>query len=102
MIPTLSTPLNLPSGTTLPNRIIKAAMSEGIADAHNDATPRLETLYRRWAQSGAGMLLTGMFRSIVITWNGRAMSFSTPRRTLPRSAPSRRRGPAPAIICGCS
>lgn len=59
MIPTLSTPLKLPSGTTLPNRIIKAAMSEGIADAHNDATARLETLYRRWSQSGAGMLLTG-------------------------------------------
>lgn len=34
-------------------------MSEGIADANNDATPRLETLYRRWAGSGAGMLLTG-------------------------------------------
>lgn len=59
MTATLSTPLKLPSGATLPNRIVKAAMSEGIADANNDATPRLETLYRRWAQSGAGMLLTG-------------------------------------------
>lgn len=59
MTPTLSTPLKLPSGVTLPNRIAKAAMSEGIADAHNDATPRLETLYRRWSESGAGMLLTG-------------------------------------------
>lgn len=55
----LSSPLQLPSGTVLPNRIVKAAMSEGIADSRNDATPRLETLYRRWSGSGAGMLLTG-------------------------------------------
>jgi 2,4-dienoyl-CoA reductase-like NADH-dependent reductase (Old Yellow Enzyme family) len=55
----LASPLRLPNGITLPNRIVKAAMSEGISDANNDATPRLETLYRRWAQSGAGMLLSG-------------------------------------------
>ncbi len=55
----LSSPLALPCGATLPNRIVKAAMSEGIADANNDATPRLEALYRRWSASGAGMLLTG-------------------------------------------
>jgi 2,4-dienoyl-CoA reductase-like NADH-dependent reductase (Old Yellow Enzyme family) len=59
MTATLSTPLPLPGGATLPNRIVKAAMSEGIADANNDATPRLETLYRRWSESGAGMLLSG-------------------------------------------
>jgi 2,4-dienoyl-CoA reductase-like NADH-dependent reductase (Old Yellow Enzyme family) len=34
-------------------------MSEGVADADNNATPRHETLYRRWSESGAGMLLTG-------------------------------------------
>lgn len=58
-MPNLSSPLTLPSGVILPNRIVKAAMSEGIADPHNDSTPRLERLYRRWAGSGAGMLLTG-------------------------------------------
>ena len=38
----LGTPLNLPCGATLPNRLAKAAMSEGLADADNqaDATAR--------------------------------------------------------------
>ncbi|HEX7760024.1 MAG TPA: NADH:flavin oxidoreductase/NADH oxidase family protein [Caulobacteraceae bacterium] len=56
---TLAQPLRLPSGAVLSNRIVKAAMSEGMADANNHATPRLNTLYRRWAGSGAGMLLSG-------------------------------------------
>jgi len=34
-------------------------MSEGIADANNHSTPQLEALYRRWAGSGAGLLLPG-------------------------------------------
>jgi 2,4-dienoyl-CoA reductase-like NADH-dependent reductase (Old Yellow Enzyme family) len=34
-------------------------MSEGLADSGNHSTPRLETLYRRWAGSGAGLLLSG-------------------------------------------
>ncbi|HVJ55303.1 MAG TPA: NADH:flavin oxidoreductase/NADH oxidase family protein [Aliidongia sp.] len=55
----LSTPLDLPCGARLPNRLVKAAMSEGMADAANRATPRLATLYRRWAGSGAGLLLSG-------------------------------------------
>lgn len=55
----LSTPLELPCGAVLPNRIVKAAMSEGMADVRNHATPRLVALYRRWAASGAGMLLSG-------------------------------------------
>lgn len=55
----LASPLVLPCGAVLPNRLCKAAMSEGMADADNRATPRLEALYRRWAGSGAGLLLTG-------------------------------------------
>ncbi len=55
----LSQPLALPCGVTLPNRLCKAAMSEGMANADNHATPRLDTLYRRWAGSGAGLLLSG-------------------------------------------
>jgi 2,4-dienoyl-CoA reductase-like NADH-dependent reductase (Old Yellow Enzyme family) len=34
-------------------------MSEGLADVENHSTPRLDTLYRRWAYSGAGLLLSG-------------------------------------------
>jgi len=55
----LSQPLDLPSGARLSNRLVKAAMSEGIGDVNNHSTPRLETLYRRWARSGAGLLLSG-------------------------------------------
>ena len=34
-------------------------MTEGLADARNRATERHVTLYRRWAEGGAGLLLTG-------------------------------------------
>jgi 2,4-dienoyl-CoA reductase-like NADH-dependent reductase (Old Yellow Enzyme family) len=39
-----------------------AAMSEGLADPDNQATPRLEALYRRWANSGTGLLFSGNFQ----------------------------------------
>ena len=55
----LDEPLTLPCGVRLKNRIAKAAMTEGLADAANRATPALETLYRRWANGGAGLLITG-------------------------------------------
>ncbi len=55
----LERPLVLPNGASIGNRIVKAAMTEGLADAHNCATERHVTIYRRWAQGGAGLLLTG-------------------------------------------
>lgn len=55
----LSSPLVLPCGAMLANRLCKAAMSEGLADVENHSTPRLETLYGRWATSGAGLLFSG-------------------------------------------
>lgn len=55
----LDAPLALPCGARLPNRIAKAAMTEGVADARNRATARHARLYGRWAHSGAGLLLTG-------------------------------------------
>jgi 2,4-dienoyl-CoA reductase-like NADH-dependent reductase (Old Yellow Enzyme family) len=55
----LSTPLTLPCGATLPNRLAKGAMTEGLATANGVPTPELERLYRLWAEGGAGMLLTG-------------------------------------------
>ncbi|MGQ0622492.1 MAG: NADH:flavin oxidoreductase/NADH oxidase family protein [Panacagrimonas sp.] len=59
MIALLREPLHLPCGATLSNRLCKAAMTEGIADEHLRATSRHETLYRRWSEGGAGLLLTG-------------------------------------------
>lgn len=55
----LEKPLALPNGGSLKNRIAKAAMTEGLADDYNRATDRHQTIYRRWAEGGAGMLLTG-------------------------------------------
>jgi 2,4-dienoyl-CoA reductase-like NADH-dependent reductase (Old Yellow Enzyme family) len=55
----LAQPLRLPCGAVLPNRLCKAAMTEGLADPHLRATPRLERLYRLWSEGGTGLLLTG-------------------------------------------
>ncbi len=51
--------LTLPSGLTIPNRLVKAAMTEGLADVHNIATDKLATLYKRWASGQIGLQLTG-------------------------------------------
>ncbi|MBX3496061.1 MAG: NADH:flavin oxidoreductase/NADH oxidase family protein [Parvibaculum sp.] len=59
MSATISSPLTLPCGATLKNRIAKGAMTEGLGDAQNRATEAHVRLYRRWAAGGAGMLLTG-------------------------------------------
>jgi 2,4-dienoyl-CoA reductase-like NADH-dependent reductase (Old Yellow Enzyme family) len=55
----LARPLRLPCGAVLPNRLCKAAMTEGVADALLRATERHERLYRTWSEGGAGLLLTG-------------------------------------------
>lgn len=55
----LAQPFTLPCGVTLPNRLAKAAMTEGLADAQQRATERLNSLYRRWSEGGSGLLITG-------------------------------------------
>lgn len=55
----LAEPLRLPCGAVLPNRLCKSAMTEGLADAELRPTGRHVTLYRRWAEGGAGLLVTG-------------------------------------------
>ena len=59
MSPTINTAIDLPCGARLSNRLCKTAMTEGLADPMNRATPELETLYRRWSLGGAGLLITG-------------------------------------------
>ncbi|MEM9084295.1 MAG: NADH:flavin oxidoreductase/NADH oxidase family protein [Pseudomonadota bacterium] len=56
---TLSQPLTLPCGAIMPNRLAKAAMTEGLADARGVPTPELERLYGIWSDGGCGMLLSG-------------------------------------------
>jgi len=55
----LSSPLALPCGARLDNRLAKGAMTEGLATAKGLPTPELDRLYKHWSQGGAGMLLTG-------------------------------------------
>lgn len=55
----LARPLTLPCGAILPNRIAKAAMTEGMATPDGRATPELDRLYGLWSDGGAAMLLSG-------------------------------------------
>ena len=55
----LARPLALPCGAVLPNRIAKAAMTEGLADPRGVPTAELERLYGLWSDGGAGLLLSG-------------------------------------------
>ncbi|MEO1746599.1 MAG: NADH:flavin oxidoreductase/NADH oxidase family protein [Pseudomonadota bacterium] len=55
----LGAPLTLPCGQVIKNRIAKAAMTEGLTDGTNTANDRLVTLYTRWGEGGAGVLITG-------------------------------------------
>lgn len=55
----LNQPLQLPNGSVLRNRLAKAAMSEALGTYDNHATQKLVELYRRWTDSGIGMLITG-------------------------------------------
>jgi 2,4-dienoyl-CoA reductase-like NADH-dependent reductase (Old Yellow Enzyme family) len=55
----LFTPLTLPNGAIVPNRLAKAAMEETLADAGQVPGPRIVRLYQRWAEGGTGLLITG-------------------------------------------
>lgn len=55
----LFSPLLLPSGLVLGNRIAKAAMEEGLAGGAQLPDERLVSLYRRWGAGSAGLLITG-------------------------------------------
>ncbi|RIA31718.1 2,4-dienoyl-CoA reductase-like NADH-dependent reductase (Old Yellow Enzyme family) [Ectopseudomonas oleovorans] len=52
-------PLALPNGSTLPNRLAKAAMEENMADADHAPSTQLIRLYQAWAEGGAGLLISG-------------------------------------------
>lgn len=51
--------LLLPNGTRVANRLAKAAMEENMADADHAPSQPLIQLYRRWAEGGAGLIITG-------------------------------------------
>ncbi len=57
--PSLTDPITLPCGLILPNRLGRAAMTEGLADSRNDPTDRHFRLYEANVVGGAGLILTG-------------------------------------------
>lgn len=65
----LFSPLALPSGAVIRNRIAKAAMEENMADADHAPSAALLQLYQRWADGGAGLIITG---NVMV--DGRAMT----------------------------
>lgn len=59
MTTTIASSITLPCGVTLPNRLAKAALTEGLSDGHNRATEAHQRLYRAWSEGGAGLIITG-------------------------------------------
>lgn len=55
----LATPITLPNGTVLPNRLAKSAMTEGLADKYDRPTPAHYQLYKTWSEGGTGLHITG-------------------------------------------
>lgn len=55
----LSRPFTLPNGTVLSNRLAKAALSECLAGDDFRPDTQIKSLYRRWANSGQGLTITG-------------------------------------------
>ncbi|WP_336791279.1 nitroreductase family deazaflavin-dependent oxidoreductase [Gordonia malaquae] len=53
------TTLTLPSGQTLGNRLMKSALSEGLAADSGAPDERLVRLYSRWADGAFGLVVTG-------------------------------------------
>jgi 2,4-dienoyl-CoA reductase-like NADH-dependent reductase (Old Yellow Enzyme family) len=77
----LFSPLTLPNGSTLPNRLAKAAMEEGMAEPGQLPGPAIHRLYERWALGGTGLLITGnvMVDSRALTGPGTvALEANTP------------------------
>ena len=55
----LFSPLALPNGAYIANRIAKAAMEENMADGDHAPSAGLLRLYEAWAEGEAGLIITG-------------------------------------------
>jgi 2,4-dienoyl-CoA reductase-like NADH-dependent reductase (Old Yellow Enzyme family) len=55
----MASPFTLPCGVTIPNRLAKAAMTEGLAEPGGRAGARIARAYRTWAAGGAALQITG-------------------------------------------
>lgn len=55
----LNSEITLPCGAIISNRLVKAAMTERISNKQLESTEEHERLYGLWAETGAGILITG-------------------------------------------
>ncbi|MEM6805742.1 MAG: NADH:flavin oxidoreductase/NADH oxidase family protein [Bacteroidota bacterium] len=55
----LKTSFTLPCGVEIKNRLVKSAMTERISNKKLEPTTELHHLYKSWANTGAGILITG-------------------------------------------
>lgn len=55
----LNSPLTLPCGAVLNNRLAKAAMTERLSKKDGHANQAILNLYQKWVDTGAGLLITG-------------------------------------------
>lgn len=55
----LGAPLELPCGVVLPNRLVKAAMSDSLGDGRGNSTDEQLRLYKRWLHGGAALAIVG-------------------------------------------
>ena len=55
----LNSPVRLPCGAVIANRLVKPAITEGLADPRGWPTRALERLYADWAKGGFGLMITG-------------------------------------------
>ena len=55
----LAKPITLKCGLTLPNRLVKAALSESLAPNNMLPDKNIHALYRHWANGDWGMIFTG-------------------------------------------
>lgn len=55
----LKSPLTLPCGVVLKNRLAKSAMSDSLGDGQGNPTLAQARLYERWAEGGAGLSFIG-------------------------------------------
>lgn len=55
----LLSPLQLPCGATIGHRLVKPAITEGLADPAGTPTDQLERIYSLWADMGFALMISG-------------------------------------------
>lgn len=55
----LATPLSLPCGQQLPNRLVRSALSEALAERDGRPGVGLQRVFRRWSGASYGLIITG-------------------------------------------